>query len=111
MSMLFTINNSPFFGRDGLNLLPLATLRERLDKELEKNLALRVEATDSADSFMVFGRGVLHISILLETMRREGYEVQIGQPKVIIKEIDGKKCEPIEELTIDLPEEVAGKAI
>ncbi len=110
MSMLFTINNSPFFGRDG-KFVTSRHIKERLDKELEKNLALRVESTDSADSFMVFGRGVLHISILLETMRREGYEVQIGQPKVIIKEIDGKKCEPIEELTIDLPEDVAGKAI
>lgn len=110
MSMLFTINNSPFFGRDG-KFVTSRHLKDRLDKELEKNLALRVEATDSADSHTVYGRGVLHLSVLIETMRREGYELQVGQPKVIIKEIDGEKCEPIEFLTVDLPEEVSGKAI
>ena len=110
MSMLFTINNSPFFGKDG-KYVTSRHIKDRLDKELEKNLALRVEPGPSADSFVVFGRGVLHLSVLVETMRREGYELQVGQPKVIIKEIDGKKCEPVEELTIDIPEEFSGKAI
>ncbi len=110
MSMLFTINNSPFFGKEG-KFVTSRHIKERLEKELEKNLALRVEPTDSADSFAVSGRGVLHLSVLIETMRREGYELQVGQPRVIMKEIDGAKCEPIEELTIDLPEEYSGKAV
>jgi GTP-binding protein len=110
MSMLFTINDSPFFGKEG-KFVTSRHINDRLTKELEKNLALRVESTDSADKFMVFGRGVLHLSVLIETMRREGYELQIGQPQVIIKEIDGVKCEPVEHLTIDLPEEVSGKAV
>lgn len=110
MSMLFTINDSPFFGKDG-KFVTSRHIKDRLARELEKNLALRVQETDSADKFMVFGRGVLHLSVLIETMRREGYELQIGQPQVIIKEIDGVKCEPIEQLTIDLPEEVSGRAV
>ncbi|WP_019038238.1 translational GTPase TypA [Psychroflexus tropicus] len=110
MSMLFTINDSPFFGKDG-KFVTSRHIKDRLTKELEKNLALRVEETDSADKFNVFGRGVMHLSVLIETMRREGYELQIGQPQVIIKEIDGVKCEPIEELTIDLPESISGKAV
>ena len=110
MSMLFTINDSPFFGKDG-KFVTSRHIKDRLEKELERNLAMRLEETGSADKFIVFGRGVLHLSVLIETMRREGYELQIGQPQVIIKEIDGVKHEPIEELTIDLPESVSGKAI
>jgi GTP-binding protein len=110
MSMLFTINNSPFYGKDG-KFVTSRHLRERLERELEKNLALRVEATSSPDSHLVFGRGILHLSILIETMRREGYELQVGQPQVIIKEIDGVKHEPIEVLSIDVPESYSGKVI
>jgi GTP-binding protein len=110
MSMTFTINNSPFFGKEG-KYVTSRHLRDRLYKEIEKNLALKVEPTESPDSYTVYGRGILHLSILIETMRREGYELQVGQPQVIIKEIDGMKHEPIETLTVDVPAEVAGKVI
>ena len=110
MSMLFTINNSPFFGREG-KFVTSRHLRERLYRETEKNLALKVEDTESPDSLMVYGRGILHLSILVETMRREGYEFQIGQPKVLLKEIDGKKCEPIEVMNVQIPENFAGRVI
>ena len=110
MSMLFTINNSPFFGKDG-KFVTSRHLRDRLYKELEKNLAMRVEETSSPDSYLVFGRGILHLSVLIETMRREGYELQLGQPQVIVKEIDGQKCEPIEYLTVDVPQESSSKVI
>jgi GTP-binding protein len=110
MSMLFTINNSPFFGKEG-KFVTSRHLRDRLYQELEKNLALKVEPTETEDKFTVFGRGVLHLSVLIETMRREGYELQVGKPQVIFKEIDGKKNEPYETLVIDVPEEFSGKAI
>ena len=110
MSMSFTINDSPFFGRDG-KFVTSRHIAERLDKELDRNLALRVEKSTDSDVWTVFGRGVLHLSVLIETMRREGYELQVGQPKVIVKEIDGVKCDPIEALTINVPEEYASKMI
>jgi GTP-binding protein len=110
MSLLFTINNSPFFGKEG-KFVTSRHIRERLHKELEKNLALKVHDTASPDSFLVYGRGILHLSVLLESMRREGYELQVGQPQVIIKEVDGKKCEPIESLQVDVPDDYAGKII
>jgi GTP-binding protein len=110
MNMLFTINNSPFFGKEG-KLVTSQRIRDRLLKEMEKNLALKVLDTASPDSWLVYGRGILHLSVLIETMRREGYEIQVGQPQVIIKEIDGKKCEPIETLIVDVPGDVSGKVI
>lgn len=110
MSMLFTINNSPFFGRDG-KFVTSRHIKDRLDRELEKNLALRVKPGLNADSFVVYGRGVLHLSVLIETMRREGFELQVGQPKVLDKTINGQRCEPIEELTIEVPEEFVGTCI
>ncbi len=110
MSMLFSINTSPFFGKDG-KFVTSRHLRDRLMKETEKNLALRVEDTDSADSFLVYGRGILHLGILVETMRREGYELTVGQPQVLVKYIDGKKCEPYETLVVDVPAEYSGKVI
>lgn len=110
MNMQFSINNSPFFGKEG-KFVTSRHLKERLDKELEKDLALRVANTDSADSFIVYGRGILHLSVLVETMRREGYELTVGQPQVIVKEIDGKKHEPFENLVVDVPAEFSGKVI
>ncbi|RYY65834.1 MAG: translational GTPase TypA [Chitinophagaceae bacterium] len=110
MNMMFSINNSPFFGRDG-KFVTSRHLRDRLMKETEKNLALRVKDTDSADSFLVYGRGILHLGILIETMRREGYELTIGQPQVLVKEINGQKCEPFETLVVDVPQEYASKVI
>lgn len=110
MSMLFTINNSPFFGKDG-KFVTSRHIKERLEKELEKNLALRVKPGPTADSFVVYGRGVLHLSVLIETMRREGFELQVGQPKVLDKVIGGQRCEPIEELSIEVPEQFVGAAI
>ncbi|WP_407428379.1 translational GTPase TypA [Arcticibacter sp.] len=110
MNMLFTINNSPFFGKEG-KFVTSRHLRDRLYKEMEKNLALKVIETESPDAYLVYGRGILHLSVLIETMRREGYEIQVGQPQVILKEIDGVKCEPIEVLIVDVPSEVSGKVI
>ena len=110
MNMLFTINNSPFFGKEG-KFVTSRHIYDRLQKELEKNLALRVVPTESPDAWLVYGRGILHLSVLIETMRREGYELQVGQPQVIVKEIDGVKCEPIEEMVVDVPADVSGKVI
>ncbi len=110
MSMLFTINNSPFFGKEG-KYVTSRHLRDRLFAELEKNLAMRIEETGSPDALLVYGRGIMHLSVLIETMRREGYELQVGQPKVIIREIDGQRCEPVEQLTVLVPEEFSSKVI
>ena len=110
MSMLFTINNSPFFGKDG-KFVTSRHIKDRLDKELEKNLALRVKPGQNADSFIVYGRGVLHLSVLIEEMRREGFELQVGQPKVLDKTINGQRCEPIEDLSIEVPDNFVGTAI
>ena len=108
--MVFTINDSPFFGKEG-KFVTSRHIQERLNKELEKNLALRVERGTDENSWHVFGRGVLHLSVLIETMRREGYELQVGQPQVIFKDIDGVKCEPVEMLTVNTPDECSGKII
>ena len=110
MSMMFGINNSPFYGKDG-KFVTSRHIRDRLMKETEKNLALRVEDSDNADSFLVYGRGILHLGILIETMRREGYELTVGQPQVLVKDIQGKKCEPYETLVVDVPQEYASKVI
>ena len=111
MNMLFTINNSPFFGKEG-KFVTSRHLRDRLYKETEKNLALRVQDTDKEDTFLVYGRGILHLSVLIETMRREGYELQVGQPQVLFQEDDhGHRLEPIEHLVVDVPETTAGKVI